>query len=176
MTPLWLLSIGGTLKNGAVAALGWIRANPLLALVIGLSLALAWTYHGKHKAEQRIVAIEAAQKAATGAQKRVNQAATKHYEDAANAADTHHDAMVADAFDVTADYIAKHRVRPADRTCKAAPAASGSDPQIPAEPAASSVVVAQADVETCAADYTYARSAYDWAQSLKLPEDLLPEK
>lgn len=59
----WLLGIGRWLKEAATAALSWIGRNPLLALVIGLSVALAWTWHGKGKAEQRVVQIEAIRKA-----------------------------------------------------------------------------------------------------------------
>lgn len=175
MIPFLLLA-WGRIQSAAKAAFGWIGRNPLLALVVALCCLSAWLWHGRSTAREELAQHIAAEKLATGAQKRVNNAAETHYKEVANVADTKHEDMVADAFDATQRYIAEHRVQPADRTCKAAPAASSPDSQIPAKPAAGAVVVAQADVETCAADYAYARSAYDWAQSLKLPEDLLPVK
>lgn len=169
----WLLA-WTAIKNGAGAAFGWIARWPWQTACAALLLASLWFLHGRTDARAELARHIAAEKAATGAQKRINDAATHHYEEAANAADNKHDAMVNDAFDLTAAYVAQHRVQPEGGACKApAPAASG-DPEVSKEPAASSVVVAQADVETCAADYTYARSAYEWAQSLKLPENLLP--
>jgi hypothetical protein len=70
--PLWLLGIGGWLKEAASAAFGWIRTNPLLALVIGLGCLSAWLWHGWDKADQRIAQIEAAQKGAASAQVAAN--------------------------------------------------------------------------------------------------------
>lgn len=168
--PLWILGLGGWLKGAAGAAFGWIRANPWPAVVIGLSLALAWTWHGRSVARSELAQHIAAEKSATGAQKRVNAAATVYYKDAANVADTHHDEMVADAFDATARYVQSHRVQ-ADRTCKAPAAPASSDPGVP-PPVPSGVVVGEADVHACADLYAYSASAHDWAQSLKLPEEI----
>lgn len=173
--PLWLLGIGGWLKEAAGAAFGWIRANPWPAVVIGLSLALAWTWHGRSTARSELAQHIAAEKAATGAQKRVNAAATQHYEEVANAADTHHTDMVAEAFDLTERYINQHRVQPQGGTCKAPAAPASGDTSVP-PPVPSGVVVGEADVHACADLYAYSASAHDWAQSLKLPENLLPDQ
>ncbi len=171
----WLLA-WGAVKNAAGAAFGWIARWPWQTACAALLLASLWLLHGRSTARSALAQHIAAEKAATGAQKRVNQAATKHYEDVANAADTAHADMVAEAFDSTARFINSHRLQPQGGACKAPAPASDPNSQIPAEPAADPVVVAvaKADVETCATDYSYARSAYDWAQSLKLPENLLP--
>lgn len=58
----WLLIWAGV-KSRLSAAFGWMRANPSLAVIIALSVALAWTWHGKAKAERRIAGIEAVRKA-----------------------------------------------------------------------------------------------------------------
>lgn len=168
--PLWLLGIGGTLKDAASAAFGWIGRYPWQFACLALLLACGWLWHGRSTARADLAQHIAAEKAATGAQKAVNAAATQHYQEAANVADTKHDAMVADAFDATARFVAEHRLQPADRTCQApAPAASG-DPEVHIELPKAGVVVAESDVQNCAAWQAYGVAANSWAQSLKLPE------
>ncbi len=167
----WLLA-WTAIKNGAGAAIGWIKANPLLAVIVALSIALAWIWHGRNVARADLAQHIAAEKAATGAQRRVNDAAKAHYERKADVADIAHADMVAEAFDATQRYIAERRLQPADRTCQAAPAASDQDPGVHDAVPASAVVVAETDVQRCAAWQAYGVAAHDWALSLKLPADI----
>lgn len=171
----WLVLALGGLRKGLAAIWGVIARHPWQAALVVVLALCAWLYHGRKEAREELAQHIAAERAATGAQKRVNQAATKHYEDVANVADTNHADMVADAFDATQRYIAKHRLQPADRACQApAPAASG-DPGVPPEVPAG-IVVGEADVRACADLYVYSVASHDWAQSLKVPENLLPER
>lgn len=168
----WLLA-WTAIKNGAGAAFGWMSRYPWQFAVIALCAASVWLWHGRSVARSELAQHIAAEKAATGAQKRVNDAATTYYKDAANVADTHHDEMVADAFDATARYVQSHRVQ-ADRACKApAPAASGS-PGVP-PPVPTGIIVGEADVHACADLYAYSVSARAWALSLgDVPKDVVP--
>jgi hypothetical protein len=170
----WLLLAWGAVKNGTTAAFSWIGRNPLLALVIGLCCLSAWLWHGRSTARDELAQHIAAEKAATGAQKRVNAAAETHYKEVANVADTKHDDMVAEAFDATARFIQSRRVQPEGGACKAPAPTADQDPGVPAE-VPTGVVVDQADVHACADLYAYSVSALDWAQSLKLPDNLIPE-
>jgi hypothetical protein len=169
----WLLGIGGLLKQGLSALFGLIRTHPWQAACLALLLASLWLWQGRNEARDQLAQRIAAEKGATGAQKRVNDAVQTHYTEKAHEADTKHDDMVAEAFDATARYIDKHRLQPADRTCQAPAPASGDGAGVPPEVPAG-VVVGEADVRACADLYAYAVSARSWAQSLKVPENLLP--
>lgn len=167
---------GGWLKNAISALFGFIREYPWQFACIALCCLSLWFLHGRSSARDELADRIAAEKAATGAQRRVNDAAQVHYEGKADEADKGHAVLAASAHTASDVYIASHRVR-ADCAAGQAPAATiGDHSAVPAKPASETVVVAVADtdVRICAADYAYARSAYEWAQSLKLPESLLP--
>lgn len=171
---IWLLGIGKWLKEAISALFGLFARWPWqTALVAALCLA-AWFWWGRNEARTELAQHIAAEEAATGAQRRVNDAAEQHYEDAAHAAETKHESMVANAFNATQRFVAQHRVQPADRACKAPAAASGDDSPVHAELPAAGVVVAESDVQRCAAWQAYGVAANSWAQSLKVPENLLP--
>lgn len=163
----WLLA-WSALKNGVSAAFGWIGRYPWQAACLALLLASLWLLHGRNTARSDLAQHIAAEKAATGAQKRVNDAATQHYQEVANVADTKHETMVANAFDATARYVQSHRVQPADRTCQAPAPAAGSDPEVHDELPAAGVVVTDADVQNCTAWQAYGVAANAWARSLAI--------
>lgn len=173
---IWLLGIGRWLKKAATALFGVVARYPWQAALIAALCLAGWFLHGRTDARSELAAIKAAQEQAHGAQKRVNDAAETHYKEVANAADTKHETMVADAWGITERYIAKHRVQPEDRTCKAAAPAASGDTEVHAELPAAGVVVAEADVQRCAAWQAYGVAANEWAQSLALPENLLPDR
>lgn len=168
----WLL-IWLRLKSALSAAFRWCLAHPWQFAVIALAGLSLWLWHGRNEARDALAQRIAAEKAATGAQKRVNDTAQAHYTEKAHEADTKHADMVAAAFDATQRYIAQHRLQPADRTCQAPAPASGDGAGVPAE-VPSGIVVGEADVRACADLYAYSVSAHQWARSLKLPENLLP--
>jgi hypothetical protein len=164
----WLYLFGGWLRKAATALFGLIARWPWqTALIASLCLSL-WFLHGRQDARHELAEVIAAQKAAAGAQKRVNDAAQAHYERKANEADTRHDALVADVRTDTDRFIANRRVRPQDRTCQAPASPSSDDPGVHDEVSANPVVaVSEPDVRACADAAAYAVSAYQWAQSLK---------
>lgn len=172
----FLLGGLGWLKSALSAAFRWCLAHPWQAACVALLCLSAWLLHGRNEARDHLAQRIAAEKAATGGQKRVNDAAQAHYTEKANVADTKHEDMVAEAFDLTARYVASHRVQPTDRTCQTPAATSGDDPEVHAELPAAGIVVAEVDVQRCAAWQAYGVAANEWAQSLKLTETLLPEK
>lgn len=175
MIPVAAKLFFGAVWKRLLGLFGWIGDHPWQAALIVALCVCGWLYHGRQDARQELADVRAAQKAATGAQKRVNDAAQAHYERKADEADTRHDASVADARTDTDRFIASRRVQPKDRTCQAPAAAPSADPGVPPE-VPPGIVVDQADVHACAALYAYSSSAHAWAQSLKLPESLLPEQ
>lgn len=173
MIPVAAKIFFGAVWKRALGLLGWIGRNPWPAACLILLLASLWLLHGRNEARDELAQRIAAEKSAAGAQKRVNDAAKVHYERKADEADLAHADMVAEAFDATAAFVARNRLQQ-DRTCKAPAAASDSGPELPAEVPAR-VVLDQADVYACANLYAYSAAAHEWAASLKLPENLLPE-
>lgn len=164
----------------AIQALGAlisaIRRNPWqFALIAALGFS-AWLYHGKRSETRRAdawhhawQAQKNASDAAAAAQKALNAKIQSTYQEQADVSQIRHDDILDRVRTATDRYILAHRVQPGQ--CEAggsnpSPAASGSP--VPQEPAASPVMVAveQSDVETCAADYGYALSAYEWANGL----------
>lgn len=173
--PLWLLGLGGWLKSAFSAAFGLARQYPLQMALIACLCLSAWLWHGRNEAREELAQRIATEKAATGAQARVNQAATEHYREVANVADTKHDEMVDRAWDATRQYVATHRLQPQDRTCEAPAAPGGDGAQVPAPvPANPDVAVSELDVRRCSEATAYAVSAYEWANSLKLPAPTVP--
>lgn len=174
-----LIFIPGALP-AAIQALGAlisaIRRNPWqFALIASLCLS-AWLYMGKRSETRRAdawhhawQAQKNASDAAAAAQKALNAKIQSTYQEQADGAQERHIARDAGMRSATADFIRANRVQPGQ--CEAgasnpSPAASGAP--VPQEPTASPVMVAveQSDVETCAADYGYALSAYEWAKGL----------
>lgn len=169
----WLLGLGEWLENALSALVDLTRRYPLqMALIASLCLS-GWLWHGRSQARQELAALQEAQRQAAGAQKRVNDVAQQHYTEKAHEADDSHVAVRDDARAATDRYIADHRVRAEDRACQT-PAPAPSDGTAVPSSVPSGVVVGEADVRTCGDLYAYAVSAHDWAQSLKLPENLLP--
>lgn len=82
----------------------------------------------------------------------------------AKESDKAHETRVADNRSATVRYIDNHRVRP-----QACPATSEvEDTRLPeATPAPAIVAVSEADVQICAANYSYALSAFEWAAKLR---------
>lgn len=173
---IWLLGLGKWLREAATALFGVVARHPWQAALIASLCLSAWLWWGRNEARDQLAQRIAAEKSAAGAQKRVNDAAQAHYTEKANEADTKHEAMVAEAFDATQRFIDRHRVQPADRACKAPAPASGDSAPVHVEVPAAGVVVAEADVQRCAAWQAYGVAANEWAQSLSLPENLLPEQ
>lgn len=171
---IWLLGIGKWLKEAAAALFGLVVRYPWQAALIASLCLAAWFWRGRNEARDELAQHIAAEKAATGAQKRVNDAAETHYKEVADVADTKHEDMVANAFDVTQRFINERRVQP-DRACKAPPPAADRGPVVPTEvPSNPVVAVEDADVQRCTDATVYAVGAHNWAQSLKVPENLLP--
>lgn len=172
----WLLGIGGLLKQALSALLDFARRNPwqfAVLLLLGLS---AWLWWGKQSETRRAdawhhawQAQKNASDAAAAAQKALNAKIQNTYQEQADDAQERYDAISDRGRDAVRDYIASHRVRPSrGASCGSdtAPAASGAPVPANTSPAPVMVAVSQRDVETCQADYSYARAAYEWADSL----------
>jgi hypothetical protein len=173
----WLMSALGSLRKAlgqAVKLLARYRWQLLCAL-LAASCALFW--RGEHRAQQRYEAAtrdiksmeEASKKAAALAQAQ-RDADEKRYKELARNADAQFHAAAAQADRATAGYIALHRVHtPADQGPGSAAAGQpdSGGPGVPAPAAAEAelVAVSDADVNTCAQDYSYARAAYEWASA-----------
>lgn len=146
-----------------------------LIAVVPLALALAWQSwqaHRWHKAADKaraaIVALQAASDANKAAALAQNRAWEAKSAQIAKDAQHDHELALADARDAVAQYAATHRLRSSQGGVCTAPAASeGVSAAVPESPAAEVFVsVSEADLTTCAANYTYAQSAYEWAKGL----------
>jgi hypothetical protein len=174
----WLLSGLGWVKQ-AIAALidGGVR-HPWQTACALLALYSAWLWLGEHEtARQRDTAratiaqmVDASNKAgaAAVAQRKADE---QHYKELADNADAHHIEDTAQADRATARYLSEHRLRAASAsgpTGAAAAEAHGGDAGVPSDSATGAVMVAvsDTDVKACAADYSYAKAAYDWAMAL----------
>lgn len=158
------------------ALIGAIRRNPWQFAVLALLCLSAWFWHGKRSETRRAdawhhawQAQKNASDAAAKAQKAHNAKIQSTYQEQADVSQIRHDDILDRVRSATDRYILTHRVQPGQ--CEAgrsdtAPAAGGA--AVPQEPAPAPVMVAveQSDVETCAADYGYALSAYEWANGL----------
>jgi hypothetical protein len=181
--------VSGAFIGGLLSALGWCKQAlaAMLALAarypwqagcLALMACSAWLWRGENRAIGQRDAARAQVTALTQASRRAGAAAIaqrqieeRHYEELADHADARHDEDAVRVDRATARYLALHRLR---TTAAAGPGgatagqADGGGAQVPALAAADTVMaaVSEADVNTCAADYSYAKAAYDWALSL----------
>jgi hypothetical protein len=174
----WLLSGLGWLKQAIAALVGIASRHPWQAACAVLALYSAWLWQGEYEtARQRDAARDAvaqmvnvSNKAAATALAR-RKADEQHYRELADNADAHHTQDTARADRATARYLSEHRLRPASASGPGGAAvaeAQGGDAGVPADSATGTVMVAvsDTDVKACAADYSYAKAAYDWAMAL----------
>lgn len=175
---LWLARALGWVRQaaGALAALAlrypWQAA---CAALLGCSVLL---WRGEHAAIDQRNRARADASALTAASNRAaalaaaqRKADEQHYKELADHADVHYRSQLAGARDATARYIAAHRLRPgavAGPGGGTAGEAQGRGAAVPGQSAAEAelVAVSAADVDRCAADYGYAKAAFDWAASL----------
>lgn len=157
------------------AAVAFLKRYKSLALVLPLLMALALSHcsdrrHTRQRDEARaenVALIAAAKKNAAEALAQ-NRAWEAKSAQIAKDLEHEHEQALADARDAVARYAATHRLRANQGDLRAAPTASeGVSPPVPQGPAAEAFVsVSEADLTTCAANYTYAQSAYEWAKGL----------
>ena len=178
----WLaikLFAGGLLKRlweAATALLGWAGRNPWQAAVIALLIALAWTWHGKNKANARADRAEAAtaqcinegkkNRAAAIAQVKATEA---KFEKAAKETDDAHSKELAQAMSATDRYAAANRVRPKASSVRPAdPASEGQAAAVLEVPTAAAelVSITADDLKICTANSVYAKSAFNFGQAL----------
>ena len=172
--PVWLISLalGGMGKLRAAAS--WLVAHPAILGCVLLALYAAYERHDAHrwhsKADECHARYEAALKASdANAKAQADQKARveAEYKAKAEKADDHFQTALANADNRVAAYIAAHRVRTGPAHISTAPASTKDQrAEVPAIATADPVVLEASDVKVCAADYTYARHAFEWAQSL----------
>ena len=175
------LFLGGALKRAwgwITALLGWAGRNPWQAAVVALLIGLAWTWHGKNKANARADRAEAAtaqcinegkkNRAAAIAQVKATEA---KFEKAAKETDDAHSKELAQAMSAADRYAAANRVYVRPKASSVRPAASpseGSDSAVLEVPAAATelVGITAADLKICTANSVYAKSAFNFGQAL----------
>ncbi len=174
----WLMSGLGWLRKAFAALVDLAGRYPWQTACAALAVCSAWLWHGEHKvAQQRdaaratIAQMKDASKKAGAAALAQRKADEQHYKELADNADAQHTDETARTNRATAQYLSEHRLRAdaASHPGGAAPAqAQGDHAGISSDTATDAVMVAvsDADVKTCAADYSYAKAAYDWAMSL----------
>lgn len=115
-------------------------------------------------------AYAAAQVQAKAAQDALNSSISARYRAISEETDRDHQKALEDARSATDRYIAAHRVRPqaGGAPGSASAPAPGDRPDLPDDPTAETELVAvkSEDVHSCAADYAYARGAFDFVQGL----------
>jgi len=161
---------GGGVGGGA--GLRWVMARPGRMLA-GVALVLALVAAGEHRAAGRWAQKARDTQAAWDADRAQAIAATlaaeTRYRSLAHDADLNRARIAEDGDKRLAIYLDAHRVRPGAQADPAR-AGEGGGAGVSAKPAAAPelapVVVSEADVHTCDADYAYARAAYEWARGL----------
>lgn len=173
---LHLLGVLGWLKKLAVALVDLARRYPWQALALVLLCACAWQTRQAHEWRDTSHRWQAAAKAMQDASEANAAAALAQHKaweaksaQIAKDSENDHAKALADARGAADRYIATHRVRTVQGGICAAPAAGqGEGAGLPEKPAAEADMVAMSagDITTCATDYTYAQSAYEWAKGL----------
>lgn len=137
-----------------------------LAAFALLALFAVYKSHQAAKWHDRAIACQMASKAAAEATKALRAAERKEYQEKADHAEQEYRASLADARDATAKFIALRRLRPSGGVSPAKPIGEASDPGQPADVPASGVVVAESDVQACAAWQAYGVTAHDYILSI----------
>jgi hypothetical protein len=168
----------GWLRRVFKALLSFAARYPWQTACVVLAVFGAFLWHGgnvaRHErdtARSDVAAMKDASRKAGELALAQRKADEQHYKEIADNADHQHDAELADARSATQLYVSAHRVRvPAAQGPGGGSAAKaeGGDSGVPAESPAEALMVAvsEADVNTCAADYAFAKAAHDWAMSL----------
>lgn len=166
--PIWLAFIPAKFINAALSAGRYLLAHPMtLATIV---FAFLWRVEAHERAtcnRARAQAVSALQDA-VAASGRAKAAYEQRSKDNADASDRSH-AAIADAGRVAvAAWIAGHRL-PASVPA-VAPGGQGNGAAVSSETApVPTVAVPESVVTTCDAAYSYALSAYLWAQTLNEP-------
>ena len=161
----WLVSRISGVVPALKSALRWACLHP--ATAAALVFAVLWRVEAHEHAtctrarEQAVNAL----KQAVAASQQAKAAYEQRSKDNADASDRSHTA-IADAGRVAvAAYIATHRL-PA-RSATTAPGGENNGPAVPQDaPALPVVALSEADVKACDESYTYALSAFQWAQTI----------
>jgi len=153
-------------------AIGWVAQSPAriwAAAAVLMALVALWQHHQATDMAKQWRQAKAAWDAARTNAETAKAAAETRYRSLAHDADLNQSRLAADGDARLAAYIADHRVQPAAQADPAGAAQAGPS-AVPAnasaDPVVAPVVVAEADLHTCDADYAYARAAYDWARGL----------
>lgn len=157
------------------AAVAFLKRYKAFALALPLLIALALSHwsdkrHTRQRDEARAENVALIEKGERNAAEAIAQHKAWEAKSAQIAKDTEneHVKALADARDAVARYAATHRVRSSQSGVSTAPqAGEGNSSSVPESPAAEALVsVSEADLTTCATNYTYAQSAYEWAKGL----------
>jgi hypothetical protein len=159
----------GKALTAVLSALRWLMAHPWQAACIGLVCVSAWQYAAIGRLNGRLVQREAVitrQNALIAEmQAKAEQARAKSVTIAKDA-DNEHKERAKVSLAATDNFVSRNRL-PAPKASVSAPEAVEGAGNVKG-PATEAVMVAvsEADVRICAANYDYARTAFDWTQGL----------